>query len=909
MSAVDTKRELLCHLDKITREAKLGSVETFTTTRIASDINVSRTLASQYANELVREGLVVKVNSRPVIYLHKAAFERYLQATLGSCEYPSMSALLKEAGVAEDKDFSRAVGHELSLSPYIEQLKAAVSYPPHGLPVLIVGEVGTGKAFLSKLMFEYGKKIGVLAPEAKFARVNCARYGGADEAFIRDVFGSQKQPGLLSELHGGIVCFENLEELPTPQLNAALALAERQSEDDASARVVFTVSRPSNDSLAVTLARLVPISMTLPLLRERTIEERTALIKHLLRGEGRRVAADVSISRGALRALVEASFEDNIDGLRASIVNCCSGAYVAGEEGELIVRSYNLPAGILGSSSAREDDDRLVSCNKSANPESSAASRKRHLERIVEAFKTFSEGGCSFGEFLAASTSAVREYQDQLDFGGFLASPHVQSYERVLNSVFESVGCAHDVDLSRKSSRLLAQCLACQLWGGDAYAAWRRENSDEVASILALIARHLPATAAVAEQVASAAQLALGLEPDSLSRLVLTLDVNSSVADKRTRECVGIVCCHGYSTATSIADAANRILHAHVFDAVDMPYDQQAADLIRPITRLIERYPYGKSVVLLIDMGSLAELVSALRQKTDMDIITIGNVSTGLALEVGMALKSNEDIEARLEQIAELCAPTYSVSRCEHMADAVVFCSESGVDAADKIRRLFAQSLPVGAAPELVVADYHELVANGLDSPVLKRFSVRAIIGTMDPGVEGVAFLALENILYEGPTALLDKVFSRTLDAEGVAAFHANLIKHLTLQNVIESITILNPEKLYNEVSLAVKSLAELMSEEISPAATLGLYVHLCCLVERLVTKTPIAAHADERGFVRAHEDFIEAFRTSFADIVAHYRVEVPVAEIAYVFDYISSKSAARERSLESEADVSFKDE
>ncbi len=919
MSALDTKHELLCHLDKITREAKLASVESFTTTRIAADINVSRTLASQYVNELVREGLVVKVNSRPVIYLHKAAFERYLQASLSSCEYASMAALLKDAGVAENRDFSRAVGHELSLSPYIEQLKAAVSYPPHGLPVLIVGEEGTGKAFLSKLMFEYGKKIGVLAPDAKFARVNCAHYAAAgasadasasaDNTFDQDVFGNSEKPGLLAGLNGGVVCFENLEKLSAPRRNAVLALAEHQSDDDAAVRVVFTVCRPANDPLTVALERLVPITVALPLLRERTVEERTALIKHLLRGEGRRVAADVFISRGALRALVEASFEDNIDGLRASIVSCCSGAYVAGEKDELVVRSYNLPADILGASIAREDDDRLVSCNKSAEPESSVAGRKRHLERIVETYQTFSAGDCSFGEFLAIATSAVREYQDQLDFGGFLASPHAQSYERVLNSVFETVGSAHDVDLSRKSSRLLAQCLASQLWGGDSYAAWRREKSDEVANILALIARHLPATAAVADQVVAATQLALGLEPDPLTRLVLTLDVNSSVADKRTRECMGIVCCHGYSTATSIADAANRILRSHVFDAVDMPYDQQVTDIVRPITRYIERYPYCKSVVLLIDMGSLADLVSALRQKTDMDIVTIGNVSTGLALEVGSALKANEDIEGRLDEIARLCAPTYSVSRCERMADAVVFCSESGVDAADKIRRLFAQSLPVGASPELVVADYHELVTNGLASPVLNRYAVRAIVGTMDPGIEGVAFLALENILYEGPSALLDKVFSRTLDAEGVAAFHANLIKHLTLQNVIESITILNPERLYNEVVLAVLSLAELMSEEISPAATIGLYVHLCCLVERLVTKTPLSVHADEQGFIEAHEDFIKAFRASFANIAAHYRVEVPVAEIAYVFDYISSKSAARECSSQNQADVSIKDE
>ena len=908
MSAAETRQELLDHLDKITREAKLDSVDSFTTTRIATDINVSRTLASQYANELVREGLVVKVNSRPVIYLHKASFERLLQTTLDSCEYSSMSALLRDAGVDKAKDFSRAVGNNLSLSPYIEQLKAAVSYPPHGLPVLIAGEVGTGKAFLARLMFEYGKNVGALAPDAKFVRVDCAHYTGSDSSFLCDVFGSASKPGLLAGLNGGIACFENIERLEGVQNDSVLALIDGQSEGEQVVRTVFTTSCPLVDPRVADLARFTPIAIALPPLCERTVEERTALIKHLLRAEGRRVAADVLISRGALRALVEAKFEDNVDGLRASIVSSCSGAYAGADGGVLAVRSYNLPAGVLGMSDAREDDDRLLSCDRSA-PDESAQGQKRHLERIVESYRSYLAGNCSFGEFLVASTAAVREYQDHLNFGGCVASPYVLSYERVLNSVFESVSCAHDVDLSRKSSRLLAQCLASQLWGGDSYADWRRDKAEEIANIVALLARHIPATAAVAEQVASAAKSALGLDLDPLSRLVLTLDVNPSVTDKRMRECMGIVCCHGYSTATSIADAANRILRAHVFDAVDMTYDQQVTDVVRPIMRLIDRYPYCKSAVLLVDMGSLTDLVSALRQKTDIDIVTINNASTGLALEVGSALRSGEDVEAGLSQIASLCTPTFSVSRCERVSDAIVFCSESGMDAADMIRRLFAESLPAGAAPELVVVDYYELVANGLAAPALSRVSVRGIVGTMDPGIEGVPFLALESVLYEGPTELLDKVFSRYLDNRGAEAFHANLIKRLTLQNVIASITILNPEKLYAEVSRAVGLLTELTGEPIAPAATLGLYVHLCCLVERLVTKTPVAAHANEKSFSQAHGDFIEAFRSSFADIAAHYRVEVPVTEIAYVFDYISSKSAARGCSQVTEGVESIKDE
>ena len=81
MSISETKDEILAHLDDATRTLAPGSTSAFTTASIANHCNVSRNLASQYLNELVRAGLVVKVNARPVIFLHRRSLERYLQAT------------------------------------------------------------------------------------------------------------------------------------------------------------------------------------------------------------------------------------------------------------------------------------------------------------------------------------------------------------------------------------------------------------------------------------------------------------------------------------------------------------------------------------------------------------------------------------------------------------------------------------------------------------------------------------------------------------------------------------------------------------------------------------------------------------------------------------------------------------
>lgn len=900
MSTSGTKQELLEHLDRLTRAATPETVGSFTTMQIAADINVSRSLASQYLNELVRDGLIVKVNSRPVIYLHKAAFERFLQHGLHASEYPSMTALLKSVGVGEAKDFQKAIGHDLSLAPCIDQLKAAMSYPPCGLPVLLCGEHGCGKARLSRLAFEYCRNQGIVSSEAGYARLDCAAFASDLVGLKARLFGDASTPGILERVGGGCVFLDGVDSLGARQRDVVISLlgeygrAVAGTQAKERARLILACSTPASASKASPFGRVVPIVVNVPSLSERSVSERIDLAMHFLRAEGRRVSANVRISRGALRSLVEANFAENVDGLKSCVINCCSHAYVPGSKDELIVRTYDLPANVLGASTAQKNDDVLLSCEKGSSGQADSSHRASMIEGLLKAFDRLEASAISFGEFISEAVGHVREYQDHLNFGGAAANPRALSCERVLNPVLEEVGSAHDVELTRKSSRLLAQCLTVQL-RGNGIEQLRPDQVEKLGRLHATLSRHLRATAAIVDQLSAETRTALGAEPDQLCRIVMMLDINSSVVAKRNREYMGIICCHGYSTATSIADAANRILHAHVFDAVNMTYDQQVTDVLLPLRRLLERYSYCKGAVLLVDMGSLTDIASAISQATDMELIVVSNVSTGLALEVGSALRANESPEARLAEMAQLCAPAFSVTHASNHVDTVVFCSESGIEAADKIRRLFSESLPTDAPVELVVADYRELAEHGLADPAFQRGNVRAIVGTMDPGVEGIPFLALEDILYEGPTRRLDKAFSRCMDATALASFHASLLKHLTLQNVIESITILNPEKLYAEVSQAVSRLADLMGQPIAPAATIGLYVHLCCLVERLVTKTPIEAYANEQEFRTAHAAFIDAFRTSFSSITDHYRVEVPATEIAYVYDYISSKSATRE--------------
>lgn len=70
------KKEILCYLENQTAFFDLEHMnEVFTAQRLADHFGVKRNTVSHYLNQLNDEQLLVKINSRPVIYFHKEAFE------------------------------------------------------------------------------------------------------------------------------------------------------------------------------------------------------------------------------------------------------------------------------------------------------------------------------------------------------------------------------------------------------------------------------------------------------------------------------------------------------------------------------------------------------------------------------------------------------------------------------------------------------------------------------------------------------------------------------------------------------------------------------------------------------------------------------------------------------------------
>lgn len=911
MAGVETKGEILSYLDKVTREIDPPKTESFTTTAVASACHVSRNLASQYLNELVREGPAIKVGSRPVLFLHRRDLERYLQAKLEKNEYSSMSELLMLAGRRASRDFEQAIGSDLSLGQCVEQLKSAMQYPPHGIPVLLVGDHGTGKDYLSRLTFEYGKNAGILSKNASYISVDASRHSNAGASLERLIFGEGKIPGSVGNSHGGVVYIRRFDHLDPVSRDAILQRIREcetgAQEQGRTARFILGTSRDIDSDAVKAIARSIPIVIRLPRLSERTMEERTLLVMDFLKKEGQRAASDAAISRGALRALVASEFEDNVDGLRACITNCCANSYLNRKDDRLVIQTYNLPPDIISSLQTRVDDDQLIP----GGTEDAFDSHRRVtglFQQIVDAFHSFEDEKLSFDEFFSSAVATLKAYEDYLDFDDQNADERSASYEQVIGPIVDEVNESYGLDLTRKTARLLSHLVASQLWAGTPLTSWRLHNRVAFKSLCAELSRRYLVASSAVSQIDSKVRLALGADMDDLVRAMLLLEICHVLSSgTKRREALGVVMCHGYSTATSIAEAANRMLHVRVFEAIDMTYEQQFSDVATPLAHLLERFSFCESMVILVDMGSLEQVLDVIPRSISSDVYVITNVSTGLALEVGSILASKECLSDNLPKVLEAASPSYRVARLSKTGEKILFCSEAGVGAAEKIRRLIQDSLPESLPVSFTTCDYNELVRDGNQSLAIEGQNVRAIVGTMNPNVTSVPFVALEDLLSQGYSDKLDAALAKYLDRSGISAFHSALLKNLTLRNVVESITILNPEMLYVEADNAIQRLSQLSGKKIDSRRRLGLYVHLCGLIERLVTNNFVDSFLGEDEFARSNPEFIAWFRAAFSEMCRRYRVEIPVSEIAYVHKMLEADGASGEVYCRNQ--VSFEDE
>ncbi len=905
MASIKTKEEIFAYVQNKTRSYTQATLGELTANEISKRLNVSRALASQYLNELVKDGTVIKISSRPVYFLNRKVLEDRNGIKLGSDPYLSVGELERDLsrGQRGRKDFDKLIGGHGGLSYEVEQCKAAIKYPPNGLPILITGQVGTGRGYLASLVFEYAVNSGLLPSERSLQVFCCGEYEDPQMAAVA-LFGTDDREniGALRRSVGGMLYIADVQCLSRDAQDRLAQFLDTggfwagtssKSAPSGSVRLVLSTGERHEENISKKLLRRLPVVIRMPALSERSVEEREQLILHFFRQETDRMDREVYISNRVFSTLLQYEFPANIEQMKNCIQTSCANGLVQMKEssGELLVYLYHLPEYLMVTtqvSSEFSDEQRSMVNVRSFGRNAMQETAGQYYNNILSEYESYRNHQCSQDELLARLDQTMGDFFDYLFFSKQFANAKSDALQRVMEAVFDSMTDKYFIHLPAHFADAFSRCLYLQV---------RTEAVSKdirVAGCLELLIQQFPRETVLADEISRRVEQSLDISVNGMSQLLLILGLRQYSQNVRMDGIRGIIICHGYSTASSIASVANRLNANRVFEAIDMPINVSIQETATRFKRYINHVPGPKDAILLVDMGSLEDMHTLLNGQTNLNLGIINNVSTALAVHVGNMILEKMPMREILETATQTHFSTFKLVQSRPKKAAVLFVSEAGATVARRMAELFNNSLPRQIEVEFLSYDYLQLKHTEGLNELKAKYEVLFISGTIDPELDDAVFIPMEDIISFREIKRLNRALARYMQQAEIEEFNQRLLKNFSLQNVVQYLTILNADKVLDLTNVALDRLQRMLRKKFSAQTVIGLNIHICCLVERLVTKTPIETYTNQDTFEREQQSFIKMVHEAFQDIRDHYRVEIPISEVAYIYDYIIRDSSVK---------------
>lgn len=358
----------------------------FTAADIAAALGIWRNDASKDLNLLVRDGILDRTATRPVLFsLHTAlpdrqtvsndaAVENVLNAHLseqyrdeepepefdtGAVAAPADSdnsspllppdlmnsndgQIFWDPKDDADSAFQGFIGSSGSLRMQIQTAQAAAVYPQYGLHTLIVGETGVGKTTLAKCMHQY-MKLAKHDPSIPFVSFNCAEYADNPQLLLAQLFGYEKgaftgantaKEGLISQANGGILFLDEIHRLTPVGQEMFFSVIDNGTYrrlgghilHSADLMIIGATTENITSTLLTTFSRRFPMTICIPALDERPICERFEMILFFFLQEVKCFPVPVRVSNSVISLLLGYKGKANIGHLKNTIQICCARA-------------------------------------------------------------------------------------------------------------------------------------------------------------------------------------------------------------------------------------------------------------------------------------------------------------------------------------------------------------------------------------------------------------------------------------------------------------------------------------------------------------------------------------------------------------------------------------------------------
>lgn len=402
------------------------------------------------------------------------------------------------------------------------------------------------------------------------------------------------------------------------------------------------------------------------------------------------------------------------------------------------------------------------------------------------------------------------------------------------------------------------------------------------------LAQKYPLLYRFCEEILAALALKLDIEPRRIDLLLLVLWLHKNGAISQQQVTRAIILAHGYATASSIANVANRLLKSQLFESFDMPLDVTPEAIANQVMAYIESHALASGLIILVDMGSLNAIHRHFNRRLSTPMAIINNVSTGMAMYVGERILQGVMLEDIVRDIGDDLAVEHQLYYPQtDKPRAILTTCATGLGAAANLSALLKASIPEALGIDIVACDVETLADPARRQPMLSRYEVLAIVGTLDPQLADLPWISLDSLISGQGSRPLMRIFGELASSEQVSEINNLILKNFSLRRVIESVTILDTAKVINQVEQFLLRYEHLAGCDVPNDRKVALYVHISCLIERLI-RNASPSHYSGR---QCPQSELATLREAFSVIESGYSVKIPVVELCYIHDILTRET------------------